>query len=61
MNRRTGVNEQDVTGQAQTLDRALGTSQEGTGQEHKTRLLHSSQSTWKAFDKSVYSFTVNTQ
>lgn len=61
MNRRTGMNEQDVTGQAQTLDRALGTSQEGTGQKHKTRLLHSSQPTWKAFDKSVHSFTTNTQ
>lgn len=33
MNRRTGMNEQDVTGQAQTLDRALGTSQEGTGKK----------------------------
>lgn len=42
------VDEQDITGQAQTLDRAVGTSQEGTGQDHKTRLLHSSQWVWKS-------------
>lgn len=60
------MNEQDTTGQAQTLDRALGRITRARVRRALAKPTKTGSSTHlsrygKAFDKSVYAFTINTQ